>query len=133
MLLQKAPLAAQPVGSPFTPEACEMHLYILPSKTTVESHLARAMLVTVGVHVVSALFPQTLAVPPPPQVRGEVQAPHELTVRDIPQLSSAVTVPQSLPARAQKAPSLSGVQQTIWLDRRDARRDSSVWRMNEDK
>src|SRR4051794_26191689 len=37
--------------------------------------------------------PQTFAVPPPPHVWGEVQEPHELTVRDVPQLSFAVTVP----------------------------------------
>src|SRR5688572_29394260 len=53
--------------------------------------------------------PQTLATPPPPQVWGEVQVPH-ITDRDWPQLSFAVTVPQFLPSREQKAGSLSGVQ-----------------------
>jgi hypothetical protein len=46
-------------------------------------------------------LPQTLAVPPPPQVFGEVQVPHELTVREVPQLSVPVTEPQFLPRREQ--------------------------------
>src|SRR3954462_3570972 len=50
---------------------------------------------------------QTLAVPPPPQVCGARQAPHELTVRETPQLSLAVTASQFLPRRAQKAASVS--------------------------
>ena len=47
--------------------------------------------------------------PPPPQVAGDVQVPHELTVREVPQLSFAVTEPQFLPRREQKAASVSGV------------------------
>ena len=35
-----------------------------------------------------------MEVPPPPQVCGEVQVPHEETVREVPQLSLAVTEPQ---------------------------------------
>jgi hypothetical protein len=54
--------------------------------------------------------PQTLAVPPPPHVAGEVQDPHELTVREVPQLSLAVTEPQFLPRREQNAASVSAVQ-----------------------
>jgi hypothetical protein len=53
--------------------------------------------------------PQTLAVPPPPQLSGAVQVPHELTVRDAPQLSVPLTLPQFFPRRAQNALSVSGV------------------------
>jgi hypothetical protein len=53
--------------------------------------------------------PQTLGVPPPPQVWGEVQVPQELTVREAPQLSVPVTEPQFLPRRVQKAVLVSGV------------------------
>jgi hypothetical protein len=60
-----------------------------------------------GVH---AGWPHTLAVPPPPQVCGDVQVPHELTVRDVPQLSLAVTLPQFLPRREQNAVLVSGAQ-----------------------
>jgi hypothetical protein len=59
---------------------------------------------------VSAVQPQTLAVPPPAQVCGEVQVPHEETVREVPQLSAAVTLPQFLPRREQNAASVSAVQ-----------------------
>jgi hypothetical protein len=48
-------------------------------------------------------------VPPPPQVCGEVQVPQELTVREVPQLSLAVTEPQVLPRREQNAVLLSAV------------------------
>jgi hypothetical protein len=51
-----------------------------------------------------------LVVPPPPQVSGEVQVPHELTVREAPQLSVPVTEPQFLPSLEQKVVLLSGVQ-----------------------
>src|SRR5262245_23977038 len=54
--------------------------------------------------------PQTLGVPPPPQVAGAVQVPHELTMREAPQLSAAVTLPQFLPRREQKVVFDSGVQ-----------------------
>jgi hypothetical protein len=68
-----------------------------------------------GVHDV----PHTFAVPPPPQVCGAVHEPHELTVRDVPQLSFAVTMPQFFPRRAQNEPSVSGVHETalpnIWI------------------
>jgi hypothetical protein len=52
--------------------------------------------------------PQTFAVPPPPQVWGDVQLP-QLTLRAEPQLSLADTVSQVFPSRAQKSASLSGV------------------------
>lgn len=55
--------------------------------------------------------PQTLAVPPPPHVCGDVHAPHDETVRVAPQLSVPVTVPQFLPRREQKPVSDSGVQE----------------------
>src|SRR5687767_7560215 len=55
-------------------------------------------------------LPQTLGVPAPPQVAGEVQVPHELTVRLTPQLSVPETEPQFLPSRLQKAVLVSGVQ-----------------------
>jgi len=61
--------------------------------------------------VLLVLLPQTFAVPPPPQVAGEVQVPQELTVREVPQLSLAVTEPQFLPRREQKALLLSAVQE----------------------
>ena len=47
--------------------------------------------------------PHTLAVPPPPQVCGEMQLPQLETVRVLPQLSVAVTFPQFFPNRWQKA------------------------------
>jgi hypothetical protein len=56
---------------------------------------------------VSAIQPQTLLAP---QVWGAVHVPHEATVREMPQLSFAVTPPQFLPSREQNAPSLSVVQ-----------------------
>ena len=43
-----------------------------------------------------------MAVPPPPQVCGEVQLPQVVT-RVAPQLSVALTAPQALPRRAQNA------------------------------
>jgi hypothetical protein len=63
----------------------------------------------------SAVQPQTLAVPPPPQVLGDVQvrlraAAQSATVRLALQLSSAVTRPQFLLSRVQNAASVSGVQ-----------------------
>jgi hypothetical protein len=54
--------------------------------------------------------PQTLLVPPPPHVCGAVHVPHEPTVRDDPQLSVAVTLPQFLPRLEQSVASVSGVQ-----------------------
>src|SRR4051812_12417282 len=54
-------------------------------------------------------LPQTLADPAPPQDCGEVHVPHEVTVRDVPQLSAAVTLPQFLPSREQNVVSVSGV------------------------
>src|SRR5438552_3396565 len=48
-------------------------------------------------------------------VCGEVHEPHDVTVRAVPQLSLALTVPQFLPSRAQNAGSLSGVHaQTLF-------------------
>jgi len=54
--------------------------------------------------------PHTFDVPPPPHVSGDVQLPHELTVRVVPQLSVPVTVPQFLPSRVQNCALLSDVQ-----------------------
>ena len=62
---------------------------------------------------VSAEQPQTLALPPPAHVCGEVHVPHELTVRDVPQLSLAVTPPQFLPSREQNAVSVSGLHDEL--------------------
>jgi hypothetical protein len=60
---------------------------------------------------VSAVQPQTLAAPPPPQVTPvPLHAPHEATVRFAPQLSDAVTLPQFLPSLLQNATSVSAVQ-----------------------
>jgi hypothetical protein len=50
-----------------------------------------------------------LGVPPPPQVWGEVQLP-QLAVREAPQLSVPLTLPQFLPRREQKVVLDSGVQ-----------------------
>jgi hypothetical protein len=61
---------------------------------------------------VSAVQPHTFAVPPPAHVFGDAHVPHEATVRDVPQLSGAVTAAQFLPSRVQKSPSVSGLQQT---------------------
>jgi hypothetical protein len=61
---------------------------------------------------VSDVQTHTLAVTKP-QVHGAVQLPHELTVRLVPQLSTAVTPPQVVPSREQNAGSVSGVQQTL--------------------
>src|SRR5438445_5961451 len=51
--------------------------------------------------------PHTLARPSPPQDSGCVQLPQR-TVRKVPQLSVAITVPQFLPLRAQNSPLRSG-------------------------
>jgi len=59
---------------------------------------------------VQRAVPQTLAVPPPPQVAGEVQVPQEETVRATPQLSVPLTEPQFFPSREQKVVLDSGVQ-----------------------
>ena len=53
-------------------------------------------------------LPHTLAVPPPPQVLGETQEPHEVAVRARPQLSPPVTLSQSFPRRRQNSESVSG-------------------------
>jgi hypothetical protein len=51
--------------------------------------------------------------PPAPQTCGETHEPHEATVRLVPQLSAAVTLPQFFPRREQNAVSVSGVQHTL--------------------
>jgi hypothetical protein len=56
---------------------------------------------------VSAAHPQVFAAP---HVAGAVHAPQTATVRETAQLSEAVTDPQALPSRVQKAESLSGAQ-----------------------
>ena len=53
--------------------------------------------------------PHTFATPAPPQVAGAVQAPQELSIRGVPQLSVALTLPQFFPRREHKLASLSGV------------------------
>ena len=59
----------------------------------------------------SALQPQTLATPPPPQVWGEAQVEDpQLTVRPMPQLSMELTEPQFLPRRLQNWLFVSPVQ-----------------------
>lgn len=57
----------------------------------------------------SAAQAQVFAVPPPPQVSGDVQVPQS-AVREMPQLSALVTLPQVAPRRAQKAVFVSPVQ-----------------------
>jgi len=56
-----------------------------------------------------SLQPQTLAMPPPPQVRGEPQLlePQKM-VREVPQRSVVVSEPQSLPRAVHSAWSVSG-------------------------
>jgi hypothetical protein len=56
----------------------------------------------------SGVHPQTLSVPPPPQVWGVVHDP-QVTVRDTPQLSFAVSCPQFFPLRWHRVASPSGV------------------------
>ncbi len=53
--------------------------------------------------------PHTFVVPPPPHVSGWLQEP-QLVLRDVPQLSLALTVLQFLLSRVQNAALLSGVQ-----------------------
>jgi hypothetical protein len=53
-------------------------------------------------------LPHTLAVPLPPHVCGELQLP-QLTVRVVPQLSTAVTDPQFLPTVAHSCALVCGV------------------------
>src|SRR5258707_12170125 len=55
--------------------------------------------------------PHTLARPSPPQDSGCVQLPQR-TVRNAPQLSLAITVPQFVPLRAQNSPLRSGSHPT---------------------
>ncbi len=59
---------------------------------------------------VSGVQPHAFAVPPPPQVCGQVQAPQLDTVRAAPQLSVPERLPQAAPRRVQNAASLSCVQ-----------------------
>jgi hypothetical protein len=58
---------------------------------------------------VSGVQPQTFAVPPPAQVWGAVQAPHDVTVREAPQLSVVVRVPQFFVNSVHSAESETGV------------------------
>jgi hypothetical protein len=57
---------------------------------------------------VSGVQSHAFAVPPPPQVCGAMHVPHDATVRDVPQLSVPVTLPQFLPSRVQNAAFVSG-------------------------
>lgn len=61
--------------------------------------------------VVSGMHPEQMfgGLPPPPQTAPPMHVP-QLAVREAPQLSVAVTMPQFLPTRVQKAASGSGVQ-----------------------
>ena len=58
--------------------------------------------------------PHTLAVPPPPQVSGEEQAPQSTLLRVEPQLSVPDTVPQLAAFDAQTVASLSGVHPHVF-------------------
>jgi hypothetical protein len=58
----------------------------------------------------SAAQPHTLAMPPPPHVCGDVHVPQLITLRDVPQLSFAVTLPQFFPTRVQNAAFVSAPQ-----------------------
>ena len=60
----------------------------------------------------SAEQPHACSVPPPPQVSGAVQDPHD-SLRAAPQLSVASTVPQLAPRRAQKASLVSATQASL--------------------
>jgi hypothetical protein len=85
---------------------------------TVPQSLRRRVQNAEFVSGVQAAWPQTLATPPPPQVLGEVHGSarataQSATVRLAPQRSVAVTVPQFLPSRVQKAASVSVHAQTF--------------------
>jgi hypothetical protein len=58
----------------------------------------------------SYVQPHTFAVPPPAHVCGDAHVPHGVTVRLVPQLSAAVTLPQFFPSRVQNGASPSYVQ-----------------------
>jgi hypothetical protein len=57
----------------------------------------------------------TLAVPLPPHVCGGMHAPHDVTVREAPQLSDAVTVPHVFPSRAQKVALFSATHEHVFV------------------
>jgi hypothetical protein len=59
---------------------------------------------------VSAVQPHTFVVPPPPHVTPVPEQVPQFVVRDTPQLSVAVKLPQFLPRRVQNVVSLSAVQ-----------------------
>lgn len=63
-----------------------------------------------NVALFSGVQAQTFGVPPLPQVCAALQVPQLATVRSAPQLSGAVTEPQFLPRREQKAASVSAPQ-----------------------
>jgi hypothetical protein len=100
-----------------------LHVQLCPPlATTVPCVYVRQLPCAYGVAQAGVLpLPHTLAVPPPPHVWGAVQVPHELTVREVPQLSVPVTVPQFLPRLAHKAASLSATHAL------DTRQVGMVW------
>jgi hypothetical protein len=50
-----------------------------------------------------------------PHVWGNVHVPHDTTVREVPQLSVSVTLPQVALSREHNAPSVSGTQAHTWF------------------
>jgi hypothetical protein len=90
-------------------EVTERELPQLSFAVTLPQFLPTRVQNAASVSAVHGGIPQTLAVTAP-QVCGEVQVPHEVTVRLVPQLSAAVTLPQFLPMRPQNAVSVSDVQ-----------------------
>ena len=56
---------------------------------------------------------EALLGPPPPQMSGDVQVPQLETVREVPQLSLAVTCPQVLPSRLQNVVFDSAIQVAV--------------------
>lgn len=61
----------------------------------------------------SGAQPHTFGLPPPPHDSGAAHTPQSV-VRERPQLSAAVTLPQLAPWRAQNATSVSPVQPQTW-------------------
>jgi hypothetical protein len=91
--VQAHTLAEQTLGAAHVPQfTVRLTLQLSFAVTPLQVLPSRAQ----NVASVSPVQPQTFAVPPPPQVLGEVQAP-QLTDRPTPQLSVPVTVPQFLP------------------------------------
>lgn len=122
---QLLPAVPHTLGVPPPPHVCgavqlpQEALRALPQMSvplTVPQFLPRRAQKAASVSV--QVPPQTLGVPPPPQVSGAVQEPHEVTVRAALQLSVPLRLPQFFPRREQNAAFVSGVHPAspnIWI------------------